>query len=461
MNPRQPPHDIQAEAAVISACLLDRAAFDEVSAMIEPAAFFGDAHRRIWESIRTLDASGAAVDVTTVAGELRASGRLESVGGTAYLAQLTDETPAVIHVEDHARIVLDRWALRRVQDAARVVQAEAAAGDVGDVTTWLQGVESRMYEATRQNSRETSLVTLRQAVQEESRAMIERREQRAALGISTGLRDLDKQIGGWMRGAKYTLAARPGMGKTGAALTFCLNAAKHGDAVVYVSVEMPRDQLTQRAISQESGVPTDRIAQAHTMTGDDWSAVSRAFKHLGELPLAIDEAAAQTVASIRSAIRRGMSKLAKDGHQSRLGLVAIDYLQLLTPSDKRGRNRENEVAELSNGTRQLAKEFDCAVLELSQLSRSCETRGDKRPTLGDLRESGAIEQDAFGVITMYREGYYSSPQESKGECEFIVRKLRQWGSCGTVRAFFNGPTTAFHDLAQEPDGYESDFNDGR
>lgn len=462
MTARLPPHDTDAEAAVLASCLLDRAALDDVAALLpDAAAFFSEPHRRIWEATRAVDAGGGAVDLVSVAHELRATGRLDSVGGMAALAELCDSTPAVANVLDHARIVLDRWSMRRVIDAARVVQAEALAGDVGDVTTWLQGVEARVYEATRRDERQTSLATLRQAVQDESAAMAERKAQRSALGIRTGLRDLDAKIGGWMRGLKYTLAARPGMGKTGLALTCALNVAKAGEAVVFVSLEMPRDQLVQRAIAQESGVSTDLIAEAHRMSGDDWTSVARAFKRLGDLPLAIDDAAGQTVASIRSAVRRGMSKLAKEGHSARLGLVVIDYLQLMTPSGKAGRNRENDVAEMSNGTRQLAKEFDCAVLELSQLSRECEKRGDKRPQLSDLRESGAIEQDAFGVLAIYRDGYYAQPKVDSGECEILVLKLRQWGSTGTVRAFFNGPTTAFHDLAQEPDGFENDFNDGR
>lgn len=456
MSQRVPAHDLLSEASVLSACLLSATAFDDVRAILpSPDTFFSEQHRRIYEAALAVDAGGGKVDTTTVAAWLNEHQRLAQVGGTAYLLHITDATPTVLHVEDHARIVLDRWRVRRVVAEAQAVAAEGYS-DVGDTRAWLQSVESRMFSATQAGEREDTVMTMRDAVAEECADMREREHGRKVLGLRTGLPSVDRKIGGLLRKQKYTLAARPGMGKTACALSIALKVAGHGDAVAFVSLEMPRQQLVQRAIAQDANINTQTVGTAK-LTAAQWRDAALAFKRLSDLPIAIDDRGEQTAASIRSSVRRCMSKLAKRGHTAPLGLVIVDYLQIMTPSDKRGRNRENDVAELSNGTRQLAKEFDCAVLELSQLSRQCELRQDKRPVLADLRESGAIEQDSFGVFFLYRDNYYlrdSKPDPSRPDvCEFLIRKIRQGGSCGMVEIGFKADTTAFYELERD-DGYE-------
>lgn len=445
MSAQLPPNDPEAERAVVSALLLKPSLVSEWPAWLRVDDFFDGRIRTVAEAIRAVDASGSTVDLTTVGTRLRDNGKLNGIGGIPFLAELSDATPAVLHVWEHARIVATKGRVRRVRGLALEIAAEAM-GDVGNVREWLQSVEARLFAATQTSDTEDSISTFGEAVPREHDAMVARSRAGIRLdGLSTGFSDLDRKLGGLKPGNKYTLAARPGMGKSALAEAIALNVAHDGHGVAFVSLEMPTSQVVQRAIAQHAGISTQAVAVAK-LNKDEWSAEANAVQHLKTLPIAVDQAGTHTVASVRSAVRRCAAKLQREHPNVKLKLIVVDYVQIMTATAK-GRSRDNDVSELSTGTRLLAKEFDCAVLELSQLNRDCEKRPDKRPMLSDLRDSGSLEQDSFGILMLYRDEYYHEKSPDKGVCEVLVRKVRQGGSCGTVKLSFLAECTRFGNLA--------------
>lgn len=453
-----PPNDPTAERAAVAAVLVNSEALSELSGVVSLDDFYDDRNRRIYAAILELDRRGERIDVVTVLSELRTSSRLEQAGGAPYLADLADATPDVYNVADYGRIVAAKAAVRRVQAVCSQIRAEGYA-DVGSVPAWLQSAEARMFAATQTEKREETLADMHEVMTAETQAINERNQSGGIItGIKTGFSALDRKINGLKRGVKYTLAARPGIGKTALALNIAVNVASSGWGVVFISIEMPREQLAQRAIAQQASVDTQRIERGAILPGQ-WADITAAVAYLSKLPMIIDDSGDQTVVSIRSSVRRGLSKLRRMyGEQIQLGLVVIDHLNIVSPEGRRGRSRENDVSEISGGTRALAKEFGSAVLELSQLNRDCEKRPDKRPQLSDLRESGATEQDSFGVFGLYRDDYYKQKDEPlDNTAELLIRKIRQGGACGTVDLMFKGSTTNFYEKAIEsPDGENYD-----
>lgn len=446
MSAALPPNDPEAERAVVSAMLLKPSLVSEWPAWLRVDDFFDGRIRLVVEAIRAVDSSGALVDPTTVSSELRNAGKLNGIGGVPFLAELVDATPAVAHVWEHARIVASKGRIRRVRALALEIAAEAM-GEVADVREWLQSVEARLFAATQVSDTEDSISTFAEAVPAEHSALVERSQSDQALdGLSTGFTDLDRKLGGLKAGVKYTIAARPGMGKSALAEAIALNVAAAGYGVAFISLEMPTPQVIQRAICQHASISTQTIAVGK-LSDDEWRAEAQAVQHLKLLPIAVDQAGTHTVASVRSSVRRCIAKIQRDNPGIKLGLVVVDYVQIMTATAK-GRSRDNDVSELSAGTRLLAKEFDCVVIELSQLNRECEKRPDKRPALSDLRDSGSLEQDSFGILMLYRDEYYHEDSPDKGICEVLVRKVRQGGSTGTVKLGFVGKCTTFTNLAR-------------
>lgn len=449
MSAALPPNDPEAERAVVSAMLLKPSLVSEWPAWLRVEDFFDGRIRLVVEAIRAVDASGAVVDPTTVSSELRSAGKLNGIGGVPFVAELVDATPAVAHVWEHARIVASKGRIRRVRALALEIAAEAM-GEVADVREWLQSVEARLFTATQTTDTDDTISTFLESVPREHAAIVERSRSEDKLdGIPTGFSDLDRKLGGLKPGNKYTIAARPGMGKSALAQSIAVNVAAAGHAVAFISLEMPTSQIVQRAIAQHAGIDTQRIASGE-IRSDEWQRVTLAVDDLSALPLAVDQAGTHTVASARSAVRRCLAKLQREHSGKKLGLVVFDYVQIMTATAK-GRSRDNDVSELSAGTRLLAKEFDCVVLELSQLNREVEKRGDKRPVLSDLRDSGSLEQDSFGILMLYRDDYYNENSQDRGLCDVLIRKLRQGGSCGMVRLKFTPETTRFATLASEYD----------
>ena len=471
---RVPPHDLDAEAATLSACLLDRDALDSVLELLEPEHFYSEANARIYEGCRALSLQGTPVDVVSVASWLRSRELIQKVGGAAYLGRIVDATPAVANVVHHARVVKEKWRLRRVIASCQKFAAEGY-GDVGQVQEFIDSAEQSLYELAR--TPETSTIhhvkdVLTTTFQQIS-AAAERGDR--ITGTPTGYIDLDQKTAGLHAGDLMIVAARPGMGKTSFVLNLAANVAspeqlrvpgpgddgyggteteRPGYGVAVFSLEMPKEQVAARLVCCEARVDLGKLRQGY-LSQDDWANLTSAASVLANLPIWIDDTPGLNILELRAKVRR----LKADYNRIHgpdapgLGAVIIDYLQLM--SGRKGVNsREQEISEISRGLKGLAKEMSVPVIALSQLNRGVETRGgkDKRPMLSDLRESGAIEQDADVIIFIYRDEYYNKEETNeRGIAELIIAKQRN-GPTGTVRVRFVSSCTKFENLA--PGEYE-------
>jgi replicative DNA helicase len=448
-----PVHDLDAEASVLSTLMLDPERIASLETVLRPGDFYSDANRRIAEAIWALDADGARVDVTTIAGRLRATEQLQGVGGTPYLSQLLDATPSVANVVAHARTVAVAARVRRVQDVCRLVAAEAYTMPL-DPEEWLQSVEKRVFAATDSSSMSADTITvLSDAVDEERASMQERAVTKKSLGRSTKITQLDGIFGGLVDAVPYILAGRPGHGKTALCWQIVEGIARDGALGVMLSQEMPRPQLVQRAIAQAANIEVRQI-QRCWLSAEEWQLVDSATSYVANLPIAIDDRGGHTIHSVRSAVRRSVQKLRAKGHTGPLGIIALDYLQIMASDGaSRRESRSTEVSDNMHALTAMAKEFRCPVLVLSQLNRDIEKRPDKRPKLSDLNESGAIEADGYGIMFVYREDCYRPKEAHDGKAEIIVAKNRN-GRTGTAKlrylpsTFFAGDADADQDAEQ-------------
>ena len=467
---RVPPHDLDAEAAVLSAILLSREALDRVLEILKPEHFYSDANGRIYEAAQELAQAGTPIDIVSVASFLRDRERLQQIGGPAYLGQLADATPAVAHVGAHAQAVYEKWRLRAVIATCQRVAAEGY-GDVGVVQEFIDGCEQDIYQLARTAS-STSVQPLNQVLRaafQQITAAAERGDR--ITGISTGYDKLDAKTAGLHNGDLMIIAARPGMGKTSFVLNMAVNVAsprtitapgpgdrdhgverqEPGPGVLVFSLEMPREQLAVRLVCSEGRVDVGKVRQGF-LQPDDWRRLTEAASYLSSLPIWIDDTSALGILELRAKVRRIQAEYNREATptsaERRVGLVVVDYLQLMKGRD--GVNsREQEISEISRGLKQLAKELSVPVIALSQLNRSVETRTtkDKRPQLSDLRESGAIEQDADTIIFIYRDEYYNpETTSSKGIAELLISKQRN-GPTGKVLTRFTASCTRFDNLA--------------
>ncbi|HTJ82472.1 MAG TPA: replicative DNA helicase [Polyangiaceae bacterium] len=471
MAGRVPPHDLDAEAAVLSAVLLKRDALDQVAEILKPEHFYSEANGKIFEAAIELAQKSQPIDTVQIASWLRDRERLAQIGGPAYLAQIVDATPAVAHVQAHAKTVREKWRLRRLIAECQRISAEGY-GDVGGVQEFIDGAEQAVYELARtvetSNAQPLSMV-LRAAFEQISKAA-ERGDR--ITGISTGYPKLDEKTAGLHDGDLTIVAARPGMGKTSFVLNLAVNVASPrkitmpgpeepgygGDAerqepgfgVAVFSLEMPREQLATRMVCSEGRVDVGKLRGGH-LGAEDWRRLTEAASFLTMLPIWLDDTPAIGLLELRAKVRRMQAEYnrpAKEGEpERRMGLVVIDYLQLM--SGRQGvSSREQEISEISRGLKQLAKELRVPVIALSQLNRAVETRTtkDKRPQLSDLRESGAIEQDADMIVFIYRDEYYNpETTEQRGIAELIIAKQRN-GPTGKVLTRFTSSCTRFDSL---------------
>jgi replicative DNA helicase len=477
---RVPPNDLDSEAAVLSAVMLSRDAFDIVSEILQPDHFYSEANRRVFEAIVDLQRSMRAIDVISVAAWLRDRERLQQIGGTPYLAQLTDATPAVANVETHARIVREKWRVRQLIGTCQRFAAEGY-GDCGEVQAFIDRAEQSIFDIARVPE-SSSIVPLRDAVMDAFKILNEATQRGGGItGIPTGFVQLDRMMAGMHSGDLYIVAGRPGMGKTSFVLNLALNVARpravgpidpndpYGDnaeerpgyGVAFFSLEMPKEQLAARLLASEARVSMSDIRKGN-LHPKDWSKLTEAAARLAPMPVWLDDTPAIGLLDLRAKIRRLQAEISRGSGDGRarpekMGLVAIDYLQLMHGRRDAG-SREQEISELSRGLKQLAKELQVPVIALSQLNRAVETRNtkDKRPQLSDLRESGAIEQDADAIIFIYRDEYYNEDSEEKGVAEIIVAKQRN-GPTGTVKTRFTSAYTRFDNL--ETDDYYDQMED--
>lgn len=442
-----PPNDVEAERVVLSAAITDREACDIVMETLTPEAYYETSHGVLHQACSSLAESGSAVDALTVMSWVRDRDLVGRVGGARYLGEMLDATPAVANVAKHCEIVKRKWTMRR---AIRICQHYAANGytTTADPVEFLDALEQAIFDlsivrkGTEPSSMRDVLTDTFQRLRDaESHG-------RGVTGLSTGLTAFDEQTSGLHPGELIIVAARPGMGKTAMVLDMVLSAAKQqgtrpltGSA--FFSLEMPKHQLGLRAACSAAGVDLGDTRRLN-ITNEQMHALVGACGPLAELPVQVDDTPGLTLSELRAKTRRVTAKLRSE-HNVPLGLIAVDYLQLMTGS---GQNRENEISAISRGLKQIAKEFSVPVVALAQLNRKVEERKDKRPMLSDIRESGSIEQDADAVVFIYRDEYYNADTKDPGVAEIIVAKQRN-GPPGVVRVAFEAKTASFRDLVND------------
>jgi replicative DNA helicase len=433
----QYPHDLEAEKSAIGAVLVRSDALLEVS-WLQPEHFYRDAHQCIWKAMLEMAQRAESVDLVTLAASLRRADAFDRVGGTAYITSLIDGLPRSTNIAHYADQVRETWLLRRLMTAGGTLATEAAEPGA-EAKALLARAEGEILSLG-QNAMRGDLVPAADSIgQVHARLEMLLETKTGVTGIATGLADLDRMTRGLQKGALTVLAARPSMGKTALALNIAAHVARTTGPVAVFSLEMTRDELLLREVIAEARVSANRVLGGY-LNQDEYAAISSALGAVGSWPIWIDDAADTTVLEMRSKARRLQ-------HRAGLALVVVDYLQLMG-DDGRGRRAENrtqEVSALTRGFKALAKELQVPVLLLSQLNRGPESRADKRPNLSDLRESGAIEQDADLVVMLYRDEYYNPHSSDVGVAEAIIAKARN-GPTGTVRLAFIAEQTRFANL---------------
>jgi len=446
---RVPPHSIDAEQAVLGGLMLAPDALDKVADRLSEGDFYRKDHRLIWRAITELANKGMPCDAVTLGDWFEANGLAEMVGGASYLAELANTTPSAANIGAYADIVREKSILRQLIDAGVSISEDGYLPDGKSVQEVLESAEQRVFKIAESGSRgKKDSVSMREAVKDAFRLLTERYENRGQLtGISTGFNDLDELTSGLQPSDLIIVAARPSMGKTAFSVNIAEAAALRGKkAVAIFSMEMSSSQLALRLISS-----IGRIHAQHLRNGDleeeDWPRVTNAIAILSEAKIFIDDTPGLSPVELRSRSRR------LHREHGGLGLIVIDYLQLMqVPGNKE--NRATEISEISRSLKGLAKELNVPVIALSQLNRSLEQRADKRPMMSDLRESGAIEQDADVIMFIYRDEYYNKESPDKGLAEIIIGKQRN-GPTDTVKLTFLGHYTKFENYA--PDSFVGAF----
>jgi replicative DNA helicase len=446
---RRPPYSNEAEVSVLSGMLLDRDAVARAVEILDASMFFREAHRRMYRAMTRLFERGDVIDVVTLQDDLRRTDELESVGGLEYVAEIMDAVPTAANIEYHARIVREKALLRRLIDASQEIVRDAYSQGEREVEEILDQAESRIFQVAQSHERE-GFVRIKELLWETFDKIEQLQESGSPVtGIPTGFSDLDRMTTGLQDGDLIIVAARPSMGKTSWVLNVAANAAiEHGTPVAIFSLEMSKEQLLKRLLSAEGRVDAQHLRRGG-MTAEGHKHLARAAGHLNNAPIWIDDSPGLSVLEIRAKSRRLVSDVQASGE--RLGLIIIDYLQLM--GSERAESRVQEVSQISRGLKALARELEVPVVALSQLSRAPEQRNDKRPMLSDLRESGSIEQDADVVMFLFRPEYYFGPVDNDGNsieglAELIVSKQRN-GPTGSVPLFFHKAYTRFDSLARD------------
>ena len=443
---RVPPHSIESESSVLGGLLLDNNAWDRVADLLLASDFYRHEHQLVFEAISKLINNSKPADVITVFEALQNIGKAEDVGGLVYLNALAQFVPSASNIRRYAEIVRERSILRKLISASDEIATKAFNPQGMAIEKVLDEAEQKIFKIGEEGSRmkegfqpmESLVVQLLDRVQEMAD------NPNDVTGVPTGFYDLDRMTSGFQAGDLVVLAARPSMGKTAFAINIAEHVAlKEGLPVAVFSMEMGAAQLAVRVVGS-----IGRIDQGRLRTGklhdDEWPRLTEAIEKLRNISMHIDETPGLTTSELRANARRLARQCGK------LGLIVVDYLQLMSGSSSDGENRATELGEISRGLKMLAKELQCPVIALSQLNRSVETRNDKRPMMSDLRESGAIEQDADVIMFIYRDDYYNKESKEQGVAEIIIGKQRN-GPTGTVKLAFFKPLTRFESLANMAD----------
>ena len=448
---RQPPFSPEAEASVLGGMLIDGTAVARVLEFVDDTMFYREAHRRIFRAMTRLFERGSVLDIVTISEELKKRDELEGSGGIDYLSSLLDAVPTAANIEYHGRIVSDKAMLRRLIDAAQTIIRGVYEPDDRAVDEVLDQAEQLVYRVSESRNRE-GVVRIKEVLWS-TFAHIERLQesQGGVSGIATGFRDLDRMTTGLQAGDLAIVAGRPSMGKTSWALNVAQHAAiEHEVPVAIFSLEMSKQQLVQRFLCAEGRVDSQRLRRGQ-LDPEEYQSLARAAGYLSTAPIWIDDSATGGVLDMKAKSRRLKA-------EADLGLVVVDYIQLMSGTTRTD-SRVQEVSEISRGLKALARELEVPVIALSQLNRAPEQRTDRRPQLSDLRESGAIEQDADLVIFLYRPEYYLGPRDSDGKniegaAELIVAKQRN-GPTGKVDLFFHKSYTRFDSVLGRADPPEA------
>ena len=438
-----PPHDIEAEQAVLGSCLTDKDAVMDAVEKLRPESFYREDSKLIFEAIFNLYNRSEPVDLVTVKDELTSMGSFENIGGYEYLATLPDKVPTTTNVQKYIEIVEEKSTLRNLIKTANEI-IELGYNPTEEVDSIMAGAEKKIFDIM-QKKNQKSYTPIKDVLIESFTKLEELYNQKSKItGVPTGFADLDDKTAGLHGSDLILIAARPAMGKTAFALNIAAHAAIRENVPVAVfNLEMSKDQLVNRMLCMEAMVDSNKV-----MTGkldeDDWSKLASVVGPMSDAGIYIDDTPGISITEIRTKCRR--LKMEKN-----IGLVVIDYIQLIQGSGSRKNgSREQEIAEISRSLKILAKELNVPVIALSQLSRAVESRPDHRPMLSDLRESGSIEQDADIVMFLYRDDYYNPDSEEKDISEVIIAKHRA-GSTGTIKLLWMGNYTKFVNLAR---GYE-------
>lgn len=433
-----PPHNIDAEQSVLGSILIDPESINQVAKFLQAEDFYLETHRLVYDAILDLDEAGEPVDFLTVTECLKKNGNLDKIGGASFVASLANIVPTSAHAESYGHIVEENALLRNLIDLATRISAKGYQG-ADDAERLMQEAERMLSEL---GSRKISSVfeSLREILVDSLQNLQRIYEHKGEItGVPTGFTDLDKMCSGFQPGDLIIIAARPSMGKTSLGMQIAFHAAGQDcGAVAVFSLEMSKEQLVQRILCAEAGVDWHKLRSGF-LNEDDWNILLNKSREMSAVPLYIDDAAILTVRQIKSKARRLQS-------EKGIGLVVIDYLQLMQGSG-RVENRQQEIAEISRSLKALAKELNVPVVALAQLSRQVEQRQDKRPFMSDLRESGSLEQDADVIMFIYRDDYYNQDSEKKGIAEIIIGKQRN-GPVGTVELAFVKEYTKFLNLAK-------------
>lgn len=434
---RQLPHSIEAEQAVLGAMLIDSRCISDVIEILRPEDFFMTQNRHIFETIYSMSTLNQTIDAVTVLDQLAVRGLADAAGGRKYFFELMEVTPTAANVNLYVKIVKDKALLRALGEATNEISDMVVSGE-GEAEELVELAEQKVY-AVRNSKEHKGLASISSVLMDVYDKLGELAKNQGKIpGMPSGFYGIDSALNGFKDSDLILLAARPGMGKTSAALNFAVNAARNGEkAVVIFSLEMSNEQLAMRLISSESFVDSKKL-QTGLLGEDEWVSIAHASSGLSSMKIYLDDTSGITVPEMKAKCRRLGDEL---------GMIVIDYLQLMS-TGKRSDNRVQEVSEISRSLKIMAKELNVPVLCLSQLSRGPEQRGDgdRRPRLADLRESGAIEQDADVVMFIYRDDYYTKEESAEpGVAEFIIAKNRH-GEVTTAKLHWDGAHTKFSDF---------------
>lgn len=434
-----PPQNLDAESSLLGAILIDSDAIVKIADMIIAEDFYDNKHKLIYQAIRSLYEKHSPIDVLTVADQLKSTGDIDLVGGAVFLTELTNYVPTAAHVEQYASLVAQKALRRRLIKASQEI-THLGFDEAKSLQELIENAEAKLFEVSQKHVKQ-DIVSLETILSESFDRLDELHKDKGKIrGVPTGFKDLDGILAGLQRSDLFILAARPSMGKTAFALNLAHNiATKAGEAVLLFSLEMSKEQLVDRMLAMESGVDAWALRTGN-LNDQDFERIGQAMGTLSEAQIYIDDTPGITVSDLRTKARREM-------HQHPLGLIIVDYLQLMSGGARFSGegNRVQEISEISRGLKGIARELNVPLIALSQLSRSVESRSPQIPQLSDLRESGSIEQDADVVAFIYREDYYNKESERQNITDIFIKKHRN-GPTGGVELYFEKEKQRFRSL---------------